>query len=608
MKILGIVWEENSTAALIVDGRVVACVSQERFSRKKNDERYPKEAIEYVLKAGNIKPQEIDLVAFATKIWKPYYILTRRYSTASVEDYLKEQKDYWYPRLYKHKNVRYLDVFKDKLDLKQYPYDWRDVLRFIKKDDEGVRSSEAENTKFFEDFRRKVVSEHLGINAKKIVFIDHHNGHAFYSYYGSPLRGDVLIMTADAWGDNISATVNTAHKGEIRRVSVSRNFMLGRLYRYITLYLGMKPNEHEYKVMGLAPYAKEKYFQKALKVFQETQYVKSMEFRHKVKPKDLYFYFKKRLEGERFDAVAGALQKYTEDILVNWVGNAIKKTGLNRICFSGGTAMNVKATMEINKLKSVRGIFVCPSPADESQAIGAAFVVQALWCKKNGINPDKYIKPLSNAYLGPEIHNNEVLELIKKEGIAKKFRVTHGVKPEHIAKLLAKGRIIGRAAGRSEFGARALGNRSILADPRNNDIIRTINEKVKNRDFWMPFAATILEKRAKDYLIGYKECGAPYMTVAFETTPLATKHLRAGLHPSDLTCRPQVLRRGENPDYEKIILTFEKLTGVGGLLNTSFNLHGEPIVQTAGDAFRVFKLSDIDGVILGDVLIEKDRK
>lgn len=120
MKILGIVWEENSTAAMIIDGRVVACVSQERFSRKKNDERYPKEAIEYVLKAGNIEPQEIDLVAFATKIWKPYYILTRRYSTASVADYLKEQKEYWYPRLYENKNIRYLDVFKDKIDLNHF--------------------------------------------------------------------------------------------------------------------------------------------------------------------------------------------------------------------------------------------------------------------------------------------------------------------------------------------------------------------------------------------------------------------------------------------------------------------------------------------------------
>ena len=605
MKILGIVWEENSTAALIIDGKVVACVSQERFSRKKNDERYPKEAIEYVLKAGNIKSQEIDSVAFATEVWTPYYILTRRYSTASVGDYLKEQKEYWYPRLYGKKNVRYLDVFKNKIDLNQYPYDWSKVLEFIKKDDEGVKLPGTESAVFFQNFRKKTVCQHLGIDPDRIFFIDHHFGHAAYAYYGGPLRKDALVLTADAWGDDFSATVSVVKEGLLERISASSNFMLGRLYRYITLLLGMKPNEHEYKIMGLAPYAKEKYYQKALEVFEKTQHVEGMNFVFKNKPTDLYFYFKERLEGQRFDNIAGALQKYTENILVKWVTNAVKKTGLRNVCFAGGTAMNVKATMEINKLNEVKQIFVCPSPGDESQAIGSAYVAMADYCKKKKLDPDKVLKPLDNAYLGPEIADDEIEKLIKVENLKKNYKITSNFKPESVAKLLAKGLVVGRAAGRSEFGARALGNRSILADPRNADIIKVINEKIKNRDFWMPFAAVILEKRANDYLVGYKKCGAPYMTAAFQTTPLAATDLKAGLHPFDLTCRPQVLRHNENDEYEKIILAFEKITGVGGLLNTSFNLHGEPIVQNATDAFRVFKLSDIDCLILNNILIEK---
>lgn len=598
-------WEENSTATLMIDGKVVACVSEERFTRAKNDECYPKKSIEYVLKAGGIKAEEIDIVAFTGHVWKPYYILTRRYSNSSVEDYLKEQYEYWYPRFYEQKNTKYFDVFKDKLDFKQYPGNWEEVFEYAKKDDEGVRKLEGESTVFFKDFRKKVVSQHLGINQEKIIFIDHHKAHAFYAYYGSPFRNDALVVTADAWGDDVSATVNQFKGGNFQRISSSKTFILGRLYRYITLLLGMKPNEHEYKVMGLAPYAKEKYFQKALDVFEETQHVEDLDFVFKNKPNDLYFYFKEKLEGQRFDAISGALQKYTEKILVDWIKNSIKKTGLNRICFSGGTAMNVKATMEINSLEEVEEIFVCPSPGDESLAMGSAYVAMADYCSEKNIDANEILKPISNAYLGPEITDQEIEELLKTEDIEKKYIVTRNFDSNKVAYLLDKGLIIGRASGRSEFGARALGNRSIIADPRSSEIIKIINEKVKNRDFWMPFAATILEKRANDYLLGYKKCGAPFMTNAFQTTKLGRKHLQAGLHPYDSTCRPQVLRSGDNDDYEKIILAFENITGVGGVLNTSFNLHGEPIIQTASEAYRVFLLSDIDCLILNNILIEK---
>lgn len=601
-------WEENSTAALMKDGEIVASVSEERFSKAKNDERYPKSAIEYVLKAGGVTPSQIDVVAFANKVWKPYYILTRRYSMGTVEDALREQKEYWHPRFYENKPARYLDVFKDKIDLRQYPFSWENVIKFIKKDDEGVKMPETESAKFFQDFRKEVVLKHLDIDPSKIIFTDHHSGHAYYAYYASPTRQDALVFTADAWGDGLNATINIKTKGGIKRIYAYDQFILGRLYRYITLLLGMKPNEHEYKVMGLAPYAKSAYFQSALKIFTDTQIVKGITFSYKTKPNDLYFYFKERFDGKRFDVIAGAVQAYAEELLIQWVKNAIKKEGIPRVCFAGGCAMNVKAMMEINALPEIKELFIPPSPGDESQAIGACYVAMEEFCRSRRLNPDTELKPLSNSYLGPEITNNDVVDLIKKKGLKNFFHITEHVRPAHIARLLNKGRVIGRAAGRSEFGARALGNRTILADPRNPDIIKIINEKIKNRDFWMPFAPTVLEKRARDYFKNYKKCGAPYMTLAFQTTILGRKDLKAACHPADLTSRPQVLRNGQNNKYEEIILAFEKLTGVGGVLNTSFNLHGEPIVQTVKDAYRVFTLSNLDALLLNDTLIEKKAR
>jgi len=265
MKILGIFWEENSTAALYVDGKIVACVSEERFSKEKNDERYPKNAIEYVLKAGNIESKDLDYVAFASRMWNPIYILTRRYSKFNIQDRLREQRDYWYPMLYKNQAVRYLDIFRDKIDTDQYPYDWSDVISFIKSTDEHPqkRSLLAE---YLRNFRKNVIFKHLGIVQEKIIFTDHHDGHAAYAYYASPRNYDdtVLIMTGDAWGDDINATVNIGLNGDIKRLASSNNFIGAHLYRYITQLLGMKPDEHEYKVMGLAPYGKLPYY-KAVK-------------------------------------------------------------------------------------------------------------------------------------------------------------------------------------------------------------------------------------------------------------------------------------------------------------------------------------------------------
>ena len=195
------------------------------------------------------------------------------------------------------------------------------------------------------------------------------------------------------------------------------------------------------------------------------------------------------------------------------------------------------------------------------------------------------------------------METINREGLDSKCKLTTGVGPEEIASLLSEGKIIARCSGRMEFGLRALGNRSILADPRRPDTVRKINQAIKFRDFWMPFTPTILAERQHDYIINPKSLKSPFMTMAFDSTELARKELVATLHPADLTARPQVLEEKRNPEYYSIVKAFEKITGVGGVLNTSFNLHGYPVVLGPEEAIFTFENSELDGLLMNDILI-----
>lgn len=599
MKILAIHWGTNSTAALMCDGEVIACVSEERFSRKKNDESYPLHAIEAVLAIGRIAPKELDVVACSGERFDPIGIITHKWSNSSVQDRLKEQQQYWYPRLYQKKEPFYLDIFKDKIDTQQYPGDWDEVMDFIRKGDERFANQ------FYQEFRRNTVSRHLGIDPKKIIFTHHHRAHAYYAYYASPMPKDkTLIFTADAWGDDMNASVSLAEGSKITVLSTSQNFMIGRVYRYITLLLGMKPDEHEYKIMGLAAYAKPKYYKDPLTVFEKTMFVDGLGFKYHELPADLYFYFRDRLEGYRFDSIAGAIQRYTDDILVQWVSNAVKTTSVGKVCFGGGVGMNIKSMMEIAKLPEIEEIFICPTPSDESLAIGAAYVVSHDTCISQGQDPIRYLKPLESAYLGPQNGREDVAhiaEIAKKKG----YMVQENPSPRHIAKLIDEGKIIGRCAGRSEFGARALGSRSIITDPRELEVVKVINEKVKSRDFWMPFAPSLLEEKSDTYLENPKGLKAPYMTIGFETKLPAVQDLKAALHQHDLTARPQLVTEKANVEYYSILNEFFALTGVGGVLNTSFNIHGEPIVQTALEAFEVFERTELDVLLLDNYLIQQ---
>jgi carbamoyltransferase len=569
----------NSTAALMKDGRIVACASEERFSRKKNTNDYPRQALDFCLRQGNVSPSEIDLVALAGYKFSINYWLVDHDNAFSVKDKIREQYDYWYPRLYENEDPDFLSIFSHK------------IIPQHKKALEVCNSG---------DPRISLITEHLRISEERIRLFNHHDCHAYYAYYGSHFRGDgVLNFVVEGFGDDANASISEFKDGELIFHYRTDDCYIGRLYRYITLLLGMKSNEHEYKVMGLAPYAKEAYYKEALDIFNSYMYVDGFEFKYHKRPKDLFFQFKKEFEHIRFDNIAGALQKYVELLLTQWVANACSRLKRSKIVFSGGVGMNIKALMEIAKLPLIEDAFVCPTGSDESLAIGACYHAFKTY------NPSLSPAPIKDVYLGNDISSLEAKEYILKNNINSLYKVKFDVKPEDIAQMLVDKYVIARISGRMEFGARALGDRSILADPRDYSIVAKINDKIKRRDFWMPFAPVILKERVQDYLKNPKQIEAPFMTIGFETTDLARDHFPAGLHPADHTARPQVVSESDNPEYYKIVKAFEKLTGVGALVNTSFNLHGEPIVSSCEDALDVFEKTSIDALLLNNYLIIK---
>ena len=593
MVILGINESHNGTVALLKDGKILYCASEERITRKKNDVGYPFQTIEEAFKETGVKREEVDYVAYGCQFRGPEEFKIKRMTTFRITDYLREMHEYWRPILLEHKNP---PPFWEKLmkeDRFKHPGKEYYDFSFLKNTPRGKWGE------VFDKERVNVVVKQLGIKSERVLLLNHHLCHAYYAYYASPIDRTKTtgVITIDGEGDGENATIYLAKGGRLKKIYGTGMCNLGRIYRYITLLLGMKPFEHEYKVMGLAPYAKDYIRKPGYDVFKKTLIVNGLDFRWKERPSDLYFYFRDRLEGVRFDGVAGGLQKWLEEILVEWVLNVLKRLRVDSLVYSGGVSMNVKANKIIGEMPKLKKFFVPASGGDESTAIGAAYVIAI----------DKGIKvpPLEDIYLGHRISNEEVTGLIRKYKIKGKYKVKKGATNKEVAKLLAQNKIIARCVGRMEFGARALGNRSILCNPVNFDNIALLNERIKFRDFWMPFTPSVLDYRVKDYLVNPKNLKSPHMTMAFDTTAFGAKHLRAATHPGDLTARPQMLTKKANPGYYDLIQNFEKLTGVGAVLNTSFNLHGEPIVRSAEDAWHTFINSDLDGLLLNDILILK---
>ena len=302
--------------------------------------------------------------------------------------------------------------------------------------------------------------------------------------------------------------------------------------------------------------------------------------------------------GQRFDAIAAGAQRIVEDALLRWARLMRERHGGDRLAVGGGVFMNVKANGRIAEEEWLRDLFVFPSCGDESNAVGAAYLASAA----RGVAP----APFGPAYLGPDIDPHEVEALIRQRDLASKYRVSeHERMADKIAELLVSDGVVARCAGRMEFGARALGNRSILANPTDHRVVTLINTMIKNRDFWMPFAPSILRERESDYLVNPKGFASPYMMLAFPTNPKRRDELIAALHPQDGTARAHLVEQAWNPGYHALIREFERRTGIGAVLNTSFNLHGEPLVASPADAVDTFERSGLPHLALDRWLISK---
>lgn len=589
MIILGIHDGHNASAALIKDGQLVSAVAEERLSRRKHHYGFPFAAVNAVLAEANVKKADVDKVAMATKSLPPRYFLTSRNANFSIADYWKEQREYWYPKIYQNSHPSYLDLFKEHLNRAEFIYD----SKLIKDEDDHKGMWQA---------RLKLTCETLLKSESDIEAFDHHKCHAFYGHMFSPhaQNTDTLIYTMDGGGDGLNGTISIGKPdGYIETIMTTANCNIGRIYRYITLLLGMRPADHEYKLMGLAAYNNMANAKSAYEVFKQTLKVDGLDFGYTVPVKDHFFYFKDRLEGMRFDAIAFGLQKRTEELLCEWIENGVRATGIGHLVMSGGVSQNIKANKLIWELDAVKTLTIPPGPGDESISIGAA------GCLLNSVGEKRKAVQIPNAYFGISYSSEAVNVSLESYKSSKDFQV-QSFDLDVVADLLANGGILARFDPKSmEFGARALGNRSIIADPRNPQVIHSINKSVKMRDFWMPFAPSVLEERSDDYFRNPKGIEARFMAVGFDTTELGKEHLAAGLHPFDKSARPQIVTHIDNPDYYSLIKAFEKKTGVGAVLNTSFNIHGEPIVCTPDEALDTFFRCGLDHLILGDWIVSK---
>ena len=596
MKILAVTLEKCSGCALLIDEDIVFSTSEERYSRIKSDSSFPKESITHALKFANIQGDDLDQVIICGNKLSLIPSLTNEYSTLDVEKQLEIMKKYWYPTLVEKKSISFLKIIQDKINLEQFPFNTKFAKDF---DYFTLENPYTENdAKRVSEFFKNVLADLLKIDQSKIYHMEHEWCHAAYAFYASPIRDDnTLVVTADAWGDDLSGSISIFDKKnhQLKRVKEynHKDFQLARIYRYTTLYMRMLANEHEYKVMGLAPYYTGSKREEVEKVFDKMLQLNGIEFQFNQNIPDIFNFLENNLNSFRFDHIASGLQKFTEKLLVNWFTNLVREYGCTSVVFSGGVSMNVKANMLISQIPQIQNFFVPGAGTDETLPIGACYHHAEL----NGVTPNS----LDTMYLGENAaYTENDINKIPNSKITK-FRNV-----EQILSHLLNNKIIATCRGRMEMGQRSLGNRSILADPRYIENIQKINHSIKMRDFWMPFAPIVLFDKQDELLDNPKKIDSPFMTIAFNTFDGRNK-IPVGIQQADETARAQLLKKEQNAVLWELITKFYEKTGIPALVNTSFNLHGEPIVRTISDAVRVFEKSDLDILWLDNHIIEKIR-
>ncbi|HNP83054.1 MAG TPA: carbamoyltransferase C-terminal domain-containing protein [Nitrospira sp.] len=587
MLILGINEGIDASVVLCRDGRVVFALQEERVSREKGAIGFPLQAVMACVKAYGLDARRLDHVCLS-----------------NLNSPVKETREDLL-RYYARSSRPWKDLVLGG--------DWSGAasrcagLVPASIEDLGRRWQVSRRTATSHPVIERQLAQ-CGLDGIPVSRFHHHSNHAASAYYALRKNWEEphLVLTLDGGGDNTCAQVYLAQHGELRLLaSTPTGHSVGNIYASVTYLLGMRPHEHEYKVMGLAPYAGGERGREVANSF--ARYLdldpqnplcfrrKTLERTSAILPRLM-----DDLRAVRFDLMAAGVQLFTEDLMCRWVAAAMERTGVRKVLAAGGVFMNVKANHRIAELPALEYFDVFPSCGDETLPFGAVWQCHL---RGGGALDDIHF---DNIYVGPEAGAG-LAEARARYGEAAEFQELDDPE-ERTAELLAQGHIVARCSGRMEFGARALGNRSILADPGNPGVVNVINRMIKQRDFWMPFAPAVLGEQAERYVripsALPRPRVSPYMMHAVETTWHRADFI-AAVHPADHTARVQTVWKDLNPSFHALIEAFGRMTGRYVLLNTSFNLHGFPIVAGACDAVEVLLRSGLDYLVIDRWLVTK---
>ncbi|WP_349592259.1 carbamoyltransferase [Thalassospira sp. NFXS8] len=567
--ILGVsAFYHDSAAALIKNGQIVSAVQEERFSRVKNDCSFPIEAIKWILSDSHLGLSDIDHVVFYEK---PFVKFERILATCI------------------HFAPKGFGLFK-----KQVPTWLKEKI-----------------------FQRKTIQNHFQDNFpesgwnKKLFFSEHHLSHCAAAFYPSPFE-DAAILTIDGVGERVTTTVSIGRKGKIERLA-ELNFphSFGLLYSAVTAFLGFKVNSGEYKVMGLAPYGSPIYSEK----IKETLVDIRSDGSFRLRMKNFRFATEMRMFGSEFEKIfctsarepesnieqihmdiAASVQQVSDELFLMLVSYVKKLTKQSSLCLGGGVALNCASTGKVLESKIFDKVWVQPSAGDAGSALGAALAYYHI-----GLGRPRAVLKNYMPFLGPEFTLDQILADL--DSCKAGYQV---LSPDQVvqraAQALADGKVLAWMQGRAEFSPRALGHRSILADPRVKDLKKTLNLKIKFRESFRPFAPAVLEEDASNWFD--LPSPSPLMNFICKTRPEIRDVVPSVVHV-DGTARVQTVSEEFNPDFYKLILKFKSLTNCPVLVNTSLNVRGEPMVLTPADAYRCFMNTRIDCLVIGNVYLEK---
>jgi len=594
--ILGIsAFYHDSAAALIIDGKIIAAAQEERFSRKKHDSSYPFHAIEYVLKEAKLKLNEVNYITFYEKPFLKFERLLETYVAFA-------------PKGFKSFSMSMPIWLGEKLFQKKILYNE------LRNHDEN-----------FHDIN-------------KIYFSEHHFSHAASAYYPSPFN-DATILTLDGVGEWATTTMAKGYGQELEILKeIHFPHSIGLLYSAFTYYTGFKVNSGEYKVMGLAPYGEPKFknliLDKLIDLKEDGTFRLNMEFFDyatglKMTNEKFSKLFGKPVRNSRKDLltqfhmdIASSIQVITEEIVLRLARSIAKDNESKNLCMSGGVALNCVANGKILKEKIFENIWIQPAAGDAGGALGAAL---ALWHKELKQERLTSLKDnMRGSYLGPSFNNDEILDKLTTLG-ADFEKLSEEDLLKITAKELSKEKIIGWFQGRMEFGPRALGARSIIADPRSETMQKKLNLKVKFRESFRPFAPSVIREDLSEWFD--LDCDSPYMLLVADVKNNIKKEMtedekklfgieKLNVKRSDIpavthvdySARVQTVHEDTNPRYYKLIKNFKNITKCPVLVNTSFNVRGEPIVCSIEDAYKCFMGTDLDILVCGDFILYKEKQ